>query len=163
MGLYFLFILLFLFRVTESQSTAHTFNHTDLQAAIVDMRSKAYYGFTILLQMLNETSLANSDLTFFMPNDRKLSESSISANHLGDFLLSHSIPMPLHFSDLAHFPTGTVVPSDFSDRMIRIHNGGRGDFFVNNAQVTERNICVNSVIKCHGIDAVIEYDNVSYS
>ncbi|KAJ7946404.1 FAS1 domain [Quillaja saponaria] len=163
MGFPYLFILFFLFRVTESQSTVHAFNRTDLHAAIVDMRSKAYYGFAILLQMMNETSQANWDLTFFMPNDRDLSKLSLSADHIEDFLLRHSIPMPLNFNDLAHFPTGTFVPSGIPNRMIRIYNRGRGYFFVNNAQVTAPNICLNSLIKCHGIDAVIEYDNVPHS
>lgn len=94
-----------------------------------------------------------------MPDDKELSSSSISIDEVEEFLLKHAIPMPLYFNDLAHFPTGTLVPSGNSSKMIRIHNRGRGDFFVNNAQIVSANICLNSVIKCHGIDAIIEYDN----
>ncbi|XP_061344301.1 uncharacterized protein LOC133290250 [Gastrolobium bilobum] len=142
----------------ESQSFMHPFNHTDLEAAITDMRAKSYYGFAMLLQMLNGTSQPTRELTFLMPDDRELSASSISADGIEEFLLSHAIPMPLYFNDLSHFPTGTLVPSGISSKMMRIHNRGRGDFFVNNAQIVTANVCLSSVIKCHGIDAIIEYD-----
>ncbi|MED6212364.1 hypothetical protein PIB30_082534 [Stylosanthes scabra] len=160
MGLhYYLLMMLFLvIGYAESQPIFHPFNHTDLQAAITDMRSKSYYGFAMLLQMLNGTSQPSSSLTFLMPDDRELSSTAIAADEIEDFLLTHAIPMPLYFNDLSHFPTGTLVPSGISTRMIRIHNRGRGDFFVNNAQIVTANVCLSSVIKCHGIDAIIEYD-----
>ncbi|XP_004486549.1 FAS1 domain-containing protein SELMODRAFT_448915-like [Cicer arietinum] len=158
MSLQCLFMFLFLLAFAESQSTIHPFNHTDLQAAIGDMRAKSFYGFAMLLQMLNGTSQPTRDFTFLMPDDRELSASAISADQIEEFLLSHAIPMPLYFYDLSHFPTGTLVPSGISSRMIRIHNRGRGDFFVNNAQIVSANICLSSVIKCHGVDAIIEYD-----
>ncbi|KAE9591524.1 hypothetical protein Lal_00038736 [Lupinus albus] len=156
-----LFMLFFLLGFAESQSsTFHPFNHTDLQAAIGDMRSKSYYGFAMLLQMLNGTTVEPTrELTFFMPDDRELSSSAISANQIEEFLLKHAIPMPLYYNDLSHFPTGTLVPSGLSSKMMRIHNRGRGDFFVNNAQIVSSNVCLNSEIKCHGIDAIIEYDS----
>ncbi|XP_057432879.1 uncharacterized protein LOC130725688 [Lotus japonicus] len=153
-----LIVILFLLGCAESRSSIHAFNHTDIQVAIEDMRSKSYYGFAMLLQMLNGTSQPIRELTFFMPDDRELSSASISADEIDEFLLSHAIPMPLYFNDLSHFPTGTVVPSGVSSRMIHIHNRGRGDYFVNNAQIVSANVCLNSVIKCHGIDEVIEYD-----
>ncbi|QHO37455.1 hypothetical protein HN51_003910 [Arachis hypogaea] len=158
---YYYYLLMMLVLVTgyaESQPIFHPFNHTDLQAAISDMRTKSYYGFAMLLQMLNGTSQPSSSLTFLMPDDRELSTSAIAADEIEDFLLSHAIPMPLYFNDLSHFPTGTLVPSGISTKMIRIHNRGRGDFFVNNAQIVSANVCLGSVIKCHGIDAIIEYD-----
>jgi hypothetical protein len=158
MGLQHLFMIFFLFGFAQSQSIIHPFNHTDLQAAISDMRSKSFYGFAMLLQMLNGTSQPIRELTFFMPDDRELSASPITADEIEDFLLIHAIPMPLYFNDLSHFPTGTLVPSGISSRMIKIHNRGRGDFFVNNAQIVTANVCLSSVIKCHGIDAIIEYD-----
>lgn len=158
MGLHYLFMILFLFGFAESQSIIHPFNHTDLQEAIGDMRAKSYYGFAMLLQMLNGTSQPTRELTFLMPDDRELSASAISADEIENFLLTHAIPMPLYFNDLSHFPTGTLVPSGIGSRMIRIHNRGRGDFFVNNAQIVAANVCLSSVIKCHGIDAIIEYD-----
>lgn len=105
-----LFLSLFLLGFAESQSQPfnHAFNHTDLQAAIGDMRAKSYYGFVMLLQMLNGTSQPNNrDLTFLMPDDKELSASSISIDEVEEFLLKHAIPMPLYFNDLSHFPTGT--------------------------------------------------------
>ncbi|KAI4298794.1 hypothetical protein L6164_032311 [Bauhinia variegata] len=158
MGLQCLFLLLFLFGFTESQSPIQPFNHTDLQATIMDMRSKSYYSFAMLLQMLNGTSEPTRDLTFFMPDDRELSAYSISADHIEEFLLSHSVPMPLYYNDLSHFPTGTIVPSGVDAKMMTIHNSGKGEFFVNNAQIVAANVCLSSMIKCHGIDQVIEYD-----
>ncbi|CAK8531284.1 unnamed protein product [Lathyrus sativus] len=158
MGLQHFFMILFLFGFAKSQPTIHSYNHTDLQAAIGDMRAKSFYGFAMLLQMLNGTSQPSRELTYLMPDDRELSASAISADKIEEFLLSHAIPMPLYFTDLSHFPTGTLVPSAMDARMIRIHNRGRGDYFVNNAQIVSANVCLNSVIKCHGVDAVIEYD-----
>ncbi|XP_027338231.1 uncharacterized protein LOC113852190 [Abrus precatorius] len=158
MGMRCLFMLLFLLGFAESQSSIHSFNHTDLEAAIGDMRSKSYYGFAMLLQMLNGTSQPSRELTFLMPDDRELSATSISVDQIEEFLLRHAILMPLYFNDLSPFPTGTLVPSGISSKMIRIHNRGRGDFFVNNAQIVSANVCLSSVIKCHGIDALIEYD-----
>lgn len=161
MGLQCLFLILFLvgFAESESSTTIHPFNHTDLQAAIGDMRAKSYYGFAMLLQMLNGTSQPTRELTFLMPDDRELSASAISADEIEEFLLTHAFPMPLYFNDLSHFPTGTLVPSGITSKMIRIHNRGRGDFFVNNAQIVSANVCLSSVIKCHGVDAIIEYDD----
>ncbi|KAL2969938.1 hypothetical protein AAZX31_15G111400 [Glycine max] len=104
-----LFLSLFLLGFAESQSQPfnHAFNHTDLQATIGDMRAKSYYGFVMLLQMLNGTSQPNRDLTFLMPDDKELSASSISTDEVEEFFLKHALPMPLYFNDLSHFPTGT--------------------------------------------------------
>lgn len=104
--------------------------------------------------MLNRT---DGGLTFFVPWDSDLSEFPIAPNHLETFLMSHAIPMPLLFNELVHFPNGTLVPSASPNRMIRIHNRGRSGFFVNNAQIVAPNVCMNSLIKSHGIDAVIDY------
>ncbi|KAG5064834.1 hypothetical protein JHK85_006017 [Glycine max] len=108
MALWFV-ILLTLFAIGESQSTM-SFNQADLQAAMADMRSLSYYGFVILLKILNSqpNSLQNNDLTFLMPNDGELSQFSIALDQLHDFILSHSIPTPLVLSHLLHFPNGSV-------------------------------------------------------
>ncbi|XP_030471202.1 uncharacterized protein LOC115689330 [Syzygium oleosum] len=158
MAVYHLVVLVSLFMVPRSESAAYAFNRTDLHVAVNDMRSRSFFGFAILLQMLNGTSEPNRDLTFLIPTDPELSASSISVNRLEEFLLSHSIRVPLSFGDLSHFPTGTLIPSGYRDRLVRIHNHGRLSFFVNNARVTRPNVCSNSMIKCHGIDAVIEFD-----
>uniref|UniRef100_A0A2K1X8X3 Uncharacterized protein n=1 Tax=Populus trichocarpa TaxID=3694 RepID=A0A2K1X8X3_POPTR len=60
--------------------------------------------------------------------------------------------MPLSFSDLSHFPTGTLVPSGLDHQLLQIRNRGKADFSVNNVLVIKPNLCLNSTIKCHGID-----------
>ncbi|KAF8030481.1 hypothetical protein BT93_E2809 [Corymbia citriodora subsp. variegata] len=158
MAVYHLVVLLSLFMVPRLASASYAFNRTDLRVAVNDMRSRSFFGFAILLQMLNSTSEPNRDLTFLIPTDPELSASPISVNHLEEFVLRHSIRMPLSFGELSHFPTGTLVPSGHRDRLVRIQNHGRLSFFVNNARIITPNVCSNSVIKCHGIDAVIEFE-----
>lgn len=152
--------ILFLVRVQESQLlTAHAFNcndtTVDMEVALCDMRSESYYGFSMLLRMVDLSFFENSDWTFFMPNDEELSAYPISKANLEDFILRHAIPKPLLFSDLARFPTGTFVPSGAHGKLLHIQNHGRSGFFVNNAEVERPNMCLDSQIKCHGIDAVI--------
>ncbi|XP_023001077.1 FAS1 domain-containing protein SELMODRAFT_448915-like [Cucurbita maxima] len=153
--------LLFFSVISAVPTMSQTLNHTNLLAAVGDMRAQSFYGFAILLQMLNATTqLTLRDITFFIPLDPQLSNISIPTDHLESFVLSHSIVMPLQFSDLIRFPTGSIVPSGYRNRMIRIHNHGRGHFLVNNAAVTIPNVCSSSGgIKCHGIDKVIDYGN----
>ncbi|KAF8409699.1 hypothetical protein HHK36_005778 [Tetracentron sinense] len=158
MGFWF-FIILALFTLTESQPTA-PLNQTDLQAAIADMRTKSYHGFVILLKMLNSThnSLLGRDVTFLMPSDQELSGSTITQENLQDFLLSHSIPTALLFNNLLHFPTGTLVPSSLPNRMISVANHGRTSFFLNNARLVNPEVCLSSLIRCHGISATITFN-----
>lgn len=164
MALWFV-LLVTLFTVGESQSQSQstiTFNQTDLQTAMADMRSKSYYGFVILLKILNSqpNSLQNNDMTFLMPNDEDLSKFSITPEQLRDFLLSHSIPTPLLLNHLLHFPNGSVVPSSLPSRVISITNSGRsGGLFVNNARIVTPNVCLNSLIRCHGISAALTFDD----
>ncbi|KAL2341380.1 hypothetical protein Fmac_009320 [Flemingia macrophylla] len=120
MALPSLFVLLFLLGFVESQPITHPFNHTDMKAAIRDMTAKSYYGFAMLLQMLNGSSQPSArELTFLMPDDKELSASSISIYEVEEFVLKHAIPMPLYFNDLSHFPTGTLVPSGISLLIMR--------------------------------------------
>ncbi|KAL3740910.1 hypothetical protein ACJRO7_022091 [Eucalyptus globulus] len=144
MAVYHLVVLVSLFMVPRSESAAYAFNRTDLRVAVNDMRSRSFFGFAILLQMLNGTSEPNRDLTFLIPTDPELSGLSISVNRLEEFILRHSIRMPLSFGEL--------------DQLVRILNRGRLSFFIDNARVIMPNVCSNSVIKCHGIDAVIEFE-----
>ena len=158
MDLCVLFILVSLFTVSQSQPTTHNLNLTDVEAAITDIRSQNFFGFAMLLQILKVALVHKyQDLTFFLPIAQELTKHSLSPDHPEDFLLKHSIPMPLTFSDLKHFPTGTMVPSGLEHQLIEIKNRGKADFSVNNALVTKPNLCVNSSIKCHGIDSVIEF------
>ncbi|KAM5588910.1 hypothetical protein ABKV19_007061 [Rosa sericea] len=166
--LLFLFVLLVaLFPISESQLDgepeliARGFNSSDLQDAVNDMRAKSYYGFAILLQMVNGSAQQNRPLTFFMPADSQLSESPISVQHLEEFMTSHAIPMPLSFNDLLHFPTGSLVPTGVDNKMIRINNRGRTSFYVSNAHIVTPNICNGTSFRCHGIDAVIQFGNVT--
>ncbi|WJX65073.1 hypothetical protein P8452_49774 [Trifolium repens] len=160
MSLWFI-LLLTLFAVGESQSTA-AFNQTDLQTAMSDMRSRSYYGFVILLKILNSlpNQLQSNDLTFLMPNDEDLSHFSITTDELHDFLLSHSIPTALLLSHLLHFPNGSIVPSGLPSKVINITNSSRAGLFVNNARIVTPNVCQNSLIRCHGISAAMTFENV---
>lgn len=158
----FWFLILFpLFAIVESQSTITMINQTDLQVAMADMRAKSYHGFVILLKMFNGTSssLQSTDITFLMPNDEKLSESSLRSDLLHEFILSHSIPTPLVYNNMLHFPNGTLVPSSLPGRMLSITNGGKSGMFVNNAKIVTSNVCVNSLIKCHGISSEVAFHN----
>lgn len=160
-----LLLSLFFFSVSSAVPiVSQTSNHTDLRAAIEDMRAKSFYGFAILLQMLNSTTqLTLKDITFFIPQDPQLSNISIPVDRLEAFVLSHLIVMPLQFGDLIRFPTGSIVPSGYHSRMIRIHNHGRAHFVVNNAVVNVPNVCSSSEgIKCHGVNKVIDYGSSSY-
>lgn len=160
-ALWFVLLLPF-FTVSKSEPT-NAINQTDLQAAMADMRARSYHGFVILLKILNSIpdSLQNTDLTFLMPNDEELSQFSITPDHLQDFILSHSIPTPLLLNQLQHFPNGSLIPSSIPNRMISITNSRRSGMFVNNARVVVPNVCLSSSIRCHGISAALEFDNMT--
>ncbi|KAF1864276.1 hypothetical protein Lal_00048841 [Lupinus albus] len=147
--------------VSECEKTAASFNQTDLEAAMTDMRSRSYYGFVILLKILNSqpNSLQNNDLTFLMPSDEQLSHFSITPYQLHDFLLSHSIPTPLLLNHLLHFPNGSVLPSSIPTKSINITNTAKSGLFVNNARIVTPNVCQTSLIRCHGISAAFSFDN----
>ncbi|KAF3451852.1 hypothetical protein FNV43_RR07948 [Rhamnella rubrinervis] len=164
--MFMIFLVLLILSFSESKRTPQVTtranggvdDHTDLESAIMEMRSNSYHGFAILLQMLDHTwQPTGTSLTFFVPSDSELSQHPILAYRLQTFLLSHAMPMSLQFNDLVHFPNGTLVPSAQPNRMIRIRNRGRGEFFVNNARIVAPNVCLNSSVKCHGIDKVINY------
>jgi len=161
MALWSVALLTLLFAIAECQSTI-SFNQTDLEAAMTDMRNRSYYGFVILLKILNsqQNSFRSNDLTFLMPNDDELSQFSISLEKLHDFILSHSIPTPLLLSHLLRFPNGSVVPSSIPSRMINITNSGRTGLFVNNARIVTPNVCQSSSIRCHGISAALTFANM---
>ncbi|XP_022142639.1 uncharacterized protein LOC111012702 [Momordica charantia] len=159
-----LYLLSSLCQAATLTSSSHSSNpnRTDLEAAIEDMRAKSFYGFAILLQMLNATTqLALRDITFFIPRDAQLSNISIAVGRLEAFVFSHFIAMPLQFSDLIRFPTGSMVPSGVHNRMIRVHNHGRAHFLVNNAEVTVPNVCATHTVKCHGVNRVIDYGHAN--
>ncbi|EEF30690.1 uncharacterized protein LOC8273554 [Ricinus communis] len=165
MALWFL-VLLPIFTVVNSQPTTTNptptpINQTDLQVAMDDMRTSAYHGFVILLKILNGSpnSLRDGEITFLMPSDEELSKVALRLESLQDFILGHSIPTALLISHLLHFPNGTLVPTGVPNRMLRVTNGGRTGLFVNNARVVSPNVCLNSLIRCHGISAAMIFRN----
>ncbi|KAF5204741.1 Fasciclin-like arabinogalactan family protein [Thalictrum thalictroides] len=132
----------------------------DLPLAISDMGSKSYYGFIILLDVLNATTKSglSQQVTFFMPSDQLLAESRISPDRLEEFVLGHTIPEPLVYGELQNVPSGTLVPSLMKNQLLRI-SSIRRRVFVNNAQIVAPNVCKSATIKCHGINAVIGRNN----
>lgn len=129
----------------------------DLALALSDMQSNSYYGFAIILRMLNDTlaSTLGPQVTFFIPTDQYLANFPVSPGQLEEFILSQAIPGSLGFNDLARLPTGTVFPSLVRNKFVRI--SGRGKRFVNNAQIVAPNVCSRTTVRCHGIDGVIDH------
>ncbi|KAF6145053.1 hypothetical protein GIB67_013404 [Kingdonia uniflora] len=154
-----IFTLFSLLTITSAQTLPTRVNQTELQTAMAEMRASSYYGFVILLDMLNETirtATFNREITFLMPGDLELSQSPISQGSLRGFLLTHSIPEPLPFNEITHIPNGALIPSGITNRMIRVTTHGRQHIFLNNAQIISPNICSGPIIKCHGISAVLD-------
>ncbi|KAF9610285.1 hypothetical protein IFM89_021846 [Coptis chinensis] len=160
MALSVVILLVLLKLVSSSAPTAHIRRASDLPLAMSNMRSQSYYGFVILLDMLNATTKASlsQQATFLMPSDEQLGQYTIPPSRLEEFIVSHTIPKPLVFSDLAHVPSGTLIPSVFNNRLLRIARVGRR-VFVNNAQIVTPNVCSSATIKCHGISSVISSRN----
>ncbi|XP_050205629.1 uncharacterized protein LOC126655468 [Mercurialis annua] len=168
MPLWFL-IFLPLVTVVNSQPSTMTpptnlINQTDLQVAIDDMRTSSYHGFVILLKILTTSPnpIPDGEITFLMPTDEELSKVSLKLDTLHDFVLGHSIPTALLITHLLHFPNGTLVPSGVPNRMLRVTNSGRLGLFVNNARIVAPNVCLNSLIRCHGISAAMTFQNNDY-
>lgn len=157
-------------------ATAMDIRRTNIEVAIEEMQRANYFTFVMLLRMAPPDLmmiLEGGNLTFFMPNDKTLSQDSnivslaAPANHtttppsLAHFLLRHSIPSPLLFEYLQHFPAGSTVPTSDPDLVLRITNHGRRSFFLNNVRVSSPDICTRgSSIRCHGIDGVIQPNSV---
>ncbi|KAJ4912203.1 Fasciclin-like arabinogalactan family protein [Raphanus sativus] len=142
---------------TRAQKSPHHGNNHDLSIAIEEMEKANYFSFVMLINMLNSTNprfLAN--ITFLMPKDKTLSRSNIiQQDSISEFLLRHSIPSPLLFEHLNLIPNGSIVPSSLPHYTLKISNGGRLNYFVNNVKIISRNICTLGTIKCHGIDGVL--------
>ncbi|CAN6479026.1 unnamed protein product [Victoria cruziana] len=149
-----LFVLLSIFTATAQQPSA---NESDAESAVGNMRARSYYGFIMLLQMLNwQTMASRNGITFLIPADKELAGATIAPEHIQDFILSHSILTPLYFNNMLHFPTGTLIPAGLPHFMLDITNNGPYDFYLNNAKIIAPNVCQSATIKCHGIDAVIQ-------
>ncbi|CAG7891771.1 uncharacterized protein LOC103851074 [Brassica rapa] len=142
---------------TGAQKSPHHGNNHDLSIAIEEMEKANYFSFVMLINMLHSTNprlLAN--ITFLMPRDKPLSRSNIiQQDSISDFLLRHSIPSPLLFEHLNLIPNGSIVPSSLPHYTLKITNGGRLNYFLNNVKIISRNICSLGSIKCHGIDGIL--------
>ncbi|XP_058086801.1 uncharacterized protein LOC131233939 [Magnolia sinica] len=126
----------------------------DLLTAIKEMQRADYFTFVTLINMLQDRIPAN--VTFLMPHDRLLSKVAVPENGVLDFLSQHSIPSPLLFDHLEHFPTGSIIPTRKPGFMLRISNNGRRSFYLNNVRIISPNICMKgSTIRCHGINGVL--------
>ncbi|XP_026451373.1 uncharacterized protein LOC113351645 [Papaver somniferum] len=156
---YMLLLLLLTVTVPSSKSKPDSIDQAELQSAIRDMRSKYYYGFVMLLEMLlnspNYTALQGPDVTFLMPDDEELSVLSISPDGLTDFMLNHSIPRCMNYEDFAHMPAGTMIPTNLPRNMLRIITDRSAHVFVNQARIVAPDLCSAGTIKCHGLNRIL--------
>ncbi|XP_031493240.1 uncharacterized protein LOC116259516 [Nymphaea colorata] len=137
-------------------------NDSDVDSAVGNMRERSYYGFIMLLQMLNwQTVASRNGITFLIPADKELASATIAPEQIQDFILSHSILTPLYFNNMLHFPTGTLIPTGLPNFLLDITNNGPYDFYLNNAKIVAPNVCQSARIKCHGIDAVIQHNTTA--
>ncbi|KAK9095578.1 hypothetical protein Scep_027047 [Stephania cephalantha] len=144
----------------------------NLSDAIKEMQDAKYYSFVMLIKMHPlETLLRN--VTFFMPSDKILSDSALSADGVHRFLQEHSMPAPLLFDQLRIFPTASMIPTSRAGFMLNVSNNGVNSFFINNVRIVGPNICTSgssiriqisspnictsseSSIRCHGISGVL--------
>lgn len=162
MSPFFFFILTVLaVASTEPRPTPilrHDNQSSDLYSAIADMRRESYYGFAILLHVLNDSNFfRNQEITFLMPSDDDLSQADMSQESLERFIMRHTIPAWLMINHMLRFPNRTLVPCSIPDRMYTITKSGGSGIFVNNARIVSPNVCQNSRISCHGISNVISF------
>lgn len=136
--------LTFTLRLSTSTASEQP-RDTDLSISIYQMHRANYFTFVLPLKMVQDPVPQN--ITFLMPNDRNLSSISLSTDEIPDF----------HWRHLSHFRTGLIIPTCKTQYMLRVSNGGRQRFCLNNVRLTSPNICSSgSSIKCHGIDGILE-------
>ncbi|KAK9144228.1 hypothetical protein Sjap_004131 [Stephania japonica] len=114
----------------------------DLFDAIKEMQEAKYYSFVMLIKMHPLQTLLQN-VTFFMPSDKNLSDSSLSEDGVHQFLLEHSIPTPLLFDQLRIFPTASMIPTSHAGFMLNVSNNGVKSFYINNVQIVGPNICTS--------------------
>ncbi|KAL7003806.1 hypothetical protein U1Q18_004950 [Sarracenia purpurea var. burkii] len=132
----------------------------DLLIAIEEMQRANYFTFVVLINMA-PPSLLLHNVTFLMPNDRTLAKNPIPVDTVADFLLRQSIPSPLLFDHLIHFPTGSVIPTAKPGFTLKITNHGRKGFYLNNVRIISPNLCTAGFsIRCHGVDGVVQQATV---
>ncbi|KZV42918.1 hypothetical protein F511_14480 [Dorcoceras hygrometricum] len=128
----------------------------DIVVAMEEMQRANYFTFVTLINMA-PPDLFQSNITFLMPNDRILSGTNIPETTLVDLLLRQSIPSPLLFEHLEHFPTGSMIPTSRPGYVFKVDNDGRERFYLNNVRIVSPNVCTKgSSIRCHGVDGVVQ-------
>ncbi|KAF5771466.1 putative FAS1 domain-containing protein [Helianthus annuus] len=131
---------------------------SDIDVAIDEMERANYFTFVMLMNMV-PPNLFQGNVTFLMPSDRSLSRSMILQNSVEALLLRHSIPSPLLFDHLLHFPTNSILPTSDPDLMLKVSNSGRRGFFLGNVRIVTPNICTHGYsVRCHGVDGVLSID-----
>ncbi|XP_010276802.1 PREDICTED: FAS1 domain-containing protein SELMODRAFT_448915-like [Nelumbo nucifera] len=155
MATYFALLILLMRLILSISAADELTRNEDLLVAIGEMRTANYFTFVMLINMIAPDRIP-ANITFLMPNDRVLSKITLPENAVFNFLLRHSIPSPLLFDVLNHFPTGSTIPTSSSGFMLRISNNGRRSFYLNNVQLISPNICTSGhSIRCHGINGVL--------
>ncbi|TXG48710.1 hypothetical protein EZV62_024585 [Acer yangbiense] len=154
----FIIIFFIIMSILISASAAATrptpTKNQDLVVAIEEMQRANYFTFVMLINM---SPLPHQNVTFLMPNDKILSRANLLQQSVSDFLLLHSIPSALLFENLEHIPSGSLIPSSIPEYMLKIYNGGRKNFLLNNVKIISPNICtLGSSIRCHGIDGMLD-------
>ncbi|KAK2658448.1 hypothetical protein Ddye_004981 [Dipteronia dyeriana] len=151
----FIIILFIVMSILMSASAAATpTKNQDLVVAIEEMQRANYFTFVMLINM---SPLPDQNVTFLMPNDKTLSRANLLQQSVSDFLLLHSIPSALLFENLEHIPSASLIPSSIPEYMLKIYNGGRKNFLLNNVKIISPNICtLGSSIRCHGIDGMLD-------
>ncbi|XP_051138061.1 FAS1 domain-containing protein SELMODRAFT_448915 [Andrographis paniculata] len=127
----------------------------DMAMAVAEMQRANYFAFAMLINMA-PPDLVEANVTFLMPSDKSLSQANLAGASIADFLLRHSIPWPLLFEHMDHFPTGSIIPTSKPGFVLNVVNHGTPRLFFNNARTTSPNICTHGPsIRCHGIDGVL--------
>ncbi|OVA02854.1 FAS1 domain [Macleaya cordata] len=155
MATYHSFLILLVGLTLSAIAAESSSRNDDLIVAIQEMQKANHFSFVMLLNMLPSDRVPEN-ITFLMPNDRMLSNISLPEHAVDEFLLRHSIPSPLPFDQLKHFPTGSMIPTSKSNIMLKVSNNGRRSFYFNDVQITSPDICTAGLsIRCHGIDGVL--------
>ncbi|KAJ0968056.1 hypothetical protein J5N97_024973 [Dioscorea zingiberensis] len=125
----------------------------EILAVVRDIQRANYFTFATLINMV-QTSVP-SNITFFMPDDRSLSKIIIPEHNVLKFLLRHSVPSLLPFTELSRLPNGTAMPTDQPDYMLKVSSNGRKELYLNNIKLTSPDICKSGPsFRCHGINGV---------
>ncbi|XP_043695189.1 FAS1 domain-containing protein SELMODRAFT_448915-like [Telopea speciosissima] len=154
MATYLVLLILLIDLILPASAADGNPRNENLLVAIQEMQKANYFTFVMLINMSPPDTIPGN-ITFLMPNDRMLSKIMLPEHAVAEFLLRHSIPSPLLFDDMKHFPSGSTIPTSEPDFMLKVSNNGRRSFYLNDVQLISPNICTTgSSIRCHGINGV---------